>query len=103
MNPHRYGADGAPFILLGVESSCDDTVAAVVRSDGVVLAGSRVSQDALTEAWGGVVPYVVRDAHADVIDGVIKQAREDANMHDSELDAVAATMGSGLDICLRVG
>ncbi|KAI0565121.1 Glycoprotease [Gracilaria domingensis] len=102
-NPRRYSPDADPFVVLGVESSCDDTAAAVVRSDGVVLGESRVSQDALTEAWGGVVPHVARDAHAAIIDKVIQQALADADMHHAQLDAVAATMGPGLEVCLRVG
>lgn len=100
-DPVRYKRD--PFIVLGVESSCDDTAAAIVRSDGAVLGESRVSQDALTEAWGGVVPHVARDAHAAVIERVIHQALHEAQLHERDVDAVAATMGPGLEICLRVG
>lgn len=101
-DPSRY-ASHKHFVVLGVESSCDDTAAAVVRSDGAVLGQCRVSQDALTEQWGGVVPHVARDAHADVIQHVITSSLEQACMRAHELDAVGATMGPGLEICLRVG
>lgn len=98
----RY-APAKKFIVLGVESSCDDTAAAVVRSDGTVLGECRVSQDALTEQWGGVVPHVARDAHVEAIQHVIRSSLEQAEVHAEELDAVAATMGPGLEVCLRVG
>lgn len=90
-------------MVLGVESSCDDTAAAVVRSDGTVLSDVRISQEQLTEVWGGVVPHVARDAHADVIDRVIDSALREADIAANDIDAVAATMGPGLEICLRVG
>lgn len=100
--PARFARD-AVFTVLGVESSCDDTAAAVVRSDGVVLGEARVSQDELTEVWGGVVPHVARDAHADAIARVIENALANAEMRAEELDAISVTMGPGLEICLRVG
>lgn len=101
--PARYDRSAPPFLVLGVESSCDDTAAAVVRSDGTVLAERAVSQHALTEQWGGVVPHVARDAHERAIADVIDGALADAGLHAHELHAVAATMGPGLEVCLRVG
>lgn len=100
-NPERFTT--RDFVVLGVESSCDDTAAAVVRSDGTILGEAAVSQRALTEEWGGVVPHVARDAHERAIDDVIERALSAANMKAHELDAVAATMGPGLEVCLRVG
>lgn len=91
------------FIVLGVESSCDDTAAAVVRSDGVILGEASISQNDLTEAWGGVVPHVARDAHESAIHSVINSALRSAGLTAGGLDAVAATMGPGLEVCLRVG
>ena len=55
-----------PFTVLGIETSCDDTGVAVVRSDGVVLGEALASQAALHEEWGGVVPQLARTAHAEV-------------------------------------
>lgn len=101
-DPSRF-APGRDFVVLGVESSCDDTAAAVVRSDGSVLGECRVSQDQLTEEWGGVVPHVARDAHAQAIQHVIDSSLRDASIDPADLDAVAVTMGPGLEICLRVG
>lgn len=99
----RYVEPCAPFFVLGVESSCDDTAAAVVRSDGLILGEASVSQDELTEQWGGVVPHVARDAHERAIVNVIESALAQASMSESDLSAVAATMGPGLEVCLRVG
>lgn len=91
------------FLVLGVETSCDDTAAAVLCSDGTVLSDVKENQDALTSAWGGVVPHVARDAHENAIQRVIARAMNDANVRPHELHAVAATMGPGLEVCLRVG
>lgn len=103
-DPDRFTSpQERPFLVLGVESSCDDTAAAVVRSDGAILGEASVSQDKLTEEWGGVVPHVARDAHADAIDAVIAQALAAAGLLPADLDAVGVTMGPGLEICLRVG
>lgn len=101
-DPSRFAA-GNDFVVLGVESSCDDTAAAVINSDGTILGECRVSQDQLTEEWGGVVPHVARDAHADAIQHVIESSLRDASMLPSDLDAIGVTMGPGLEVCLRVG
>lgn len=93
----------SPFLVLGIESSCDDTAAAVIRSDGTLLGEARISQDTLTQEWGGVVPHVARDAHEQAIQNVIHNALHRSNVTTSDLHAVAATMGPGLEICLRVG
>ena len=55
-----------PFTVLGIETSCDDTGVAVVRSDGTVLGEALASQAALHEEWGGVVPNLARSAHEEV-------------------------------------
>eukprot|EP00166_Cyanidium_caldarium_P005318 ctg_631.g337 len=102
-----------PFCVLGIETSCDDTAAAVVRSDGTILAEHVVRQDEIHAAHGGVVPGLARDAHRAAIDRVIEWVLRRA-FHVGESDdpmavaaphlaAVATTMGPGLEICLRVG
>ena len=92
------------FTVLGIESSCDDTGAAVVRSDGVILGEALASQHEIHEEWGGVVPGLARDAHMKKIDGIIDQALRNAGMSSvEEVDAIGVTVGPGLAICLRVG
>ena len=70
----------APFTVLGIETSCDDTGVAIVRSDGTVLGESLASQAALHEEWGGVVPNIARDAHAEALNRTIAEALERAGM-----------------------
>lgn len=57
--------------MLGVETSCDDTAAAVVHSDGRILGESKRSQNDLNQKWGGVVPGLARDAHQEAISQVL--------------------------------
>eukprot|EP00962_Isochrysis_galbana_P052110 scaffold23494_cov101-Isochrysis_galbana.AAC.1 len=93
-----------PFTVLGIETSCDDTGVAVVRSDGTILGEALASQAELHEAWGGVVPGLARDAHVAALGGAIELALSRAGMGSAaEVDAVAVTVGPGLEICLRVG
>eukprot|EP00953_Heterococcus_sp_UTEX-ZZ885_P033007 17202-Heterococcus_DN1.PRE.2 len=93
-----------PFTVLGIETSCDDTGVAVLRSDGVILGEALASQVDIHEKWGGVVPGLARDAHAAEIDGVIAAALAAAGMSSAaDVDAIAVTVGPGLEICLRVG
>jgi len=92
-----------PFTVLGIESSCDDTGAAVVRSDGTILGESLASQHTIHERFGGVVPGLARDAHVAAIDGVVDGALRAAGLTMADVDAIGATVGPGLEICLRVG
>mmetsp|Transcript_24498 Transcript_24498/g.57070 ORF Transcript_24498/g.57070 Transcript_24498/m.57070 type:complete len:315 (+) Transcript_24498:171-1115(+) len=93
-----------PFTVLGIETSCDDTGAAVVRSDGVILGEALASQKDIHEEWGGVVPGLARDAHAEQIDGIVQEALRNAGMDSlQDVDAIGVTVGPGLEICLRVG
>lgn len=101
--PERYLPGGEPFYVLGVETSCDDTAAAVVSSTGEILGDAREGQDAQTAAWGGVVPDVAREAHEAAIGRVVESALKQAGMELGGMHAVAATMGPGLEVCLRVG
>ena len=93
-----------PYCVLGIETSCDDTAAAVVRSDGAILGEAVVSQHEIHAQFGGIVPGLARDAHAEAIDEVVALAVERAGLDGvGAVDAVAATVGPGLEICLRVG
>jgi N6-L-threonylcarbamoyladenine synthase len=96
--------DRRPFLVLGIESSCDDTGAAVLSSDGKILGEALAKQNDIHQAWGGVVPGLARDAHVSNIDRVVETALANANLKSIEqVDAIAVTIGPGLEICLRVG
>ncbi len=88
-----------PFTVLGIESSCDDTAAAVVRAGdgaGTILSSVIWGQADLHAAFGGVVPDIAARAHAERIDIVIEQALSQAGVALRDLDAIAATAGPGL-------
>jgi len=95
------GADGKPVVILGIESSCDDTSAAVIR-DGVLLSNVTASQ-AVHEAYGGVVPELASRAHQQNIVPVVDQALKRAGVAREELSAIAFTRGPGLMGSLLVG
>ena len=85
-----------PFLMLGIESSCDETAAALVTSEGAILASEIASQMEVHAAHGGVVPEIAARAHLDAIDVVIGRAMETAGVAMGDLDGVAATGGPGL-------
>jgi N6-L-threonylcarbamoyladenine synthase len=85
--------------LLGIESSCDDTAAAIVRDgpDGrQILASVVEGQTSLHAAFGGVVPEIAARAHAERIDGCVAQAMAAAGLRFADLDGIAVTAGPGL-------
>ena len=86
---------------MGIESSCDDTSAAVIR-DGILLSNVTASQK-VHEAYGGVVPELASRAHQQNIVPVVDQALKQAGIDKSELSAVAVTLGPGLMGSLLVG
>jgi N6-L-threonylcarbamoyladenine synthase len=90
-------------IVLGIESSCDETAAALVRDDGLVLADIVASQIALHAPYGGVVPELASRAHLSNIAPVIQQALAAAGTDLSTVDAIAVTNGPGLVGALLVG
>ena len=85
-----------PFLVLGIESSCDETAAAIVRSDGAVLSSQVASQMEIHAAHGGVVPEIAARAHLDSIDIVIGAALRTAGVDLDAIEGVAATGGPGL-------
>ena len=95
--------------VLGVETSCDETTAAVVRwregGDGPaeVLSSVVASQVAAHRPYGGVVPEVAARAHVEIVDVIISQTMGEAGLGFSELDGVAATAGPGLVGGVMVG
>jgi len=95
------------FTLLGIETSCDETAAAIVRRDaegfGAILSDIVLSQVEEHAAFGGVVPEIAARAHVGALDGVIRAALQDANTSFEELDGIAVTAGPGLIGGLLVG
>ncbi len=88
--------------LLAIESSCDETSAAVVR-DGMVLSNTVSSQIKLHAEYGGVVPELAAREHLKNLQPVVQAALSVAGISPSQLDAIAATQGPGLGIALLVG
>ncbi len=87
--------------ILAIESSCDDTSAAVIR-DGILLSNVTASQ-AVHEAYGGVVPELASRAHQQNIVPVVTQAMRSANVENEDISAIAVTLGPGLMGSLLVG
>lgn len=90
-------------IVLGIESSCDETAAALVDSERRILAQNIASQDEAHAPYGGVVPEIAARAHADKLAPLIAATLEDAGLALHEIDAVAATAGPGLIGGVMVG
>lgn len=84
------------MIILGIETSCDETAAAVVRDDRAILSNLVLSQLDEHRAFGGVVPEIAARAHMDHLDTLIRAAMDDAKIGFKDLSGVAATCGPGL-------
>lgn len=89
--------------ILGIESSCDETAAAVVRNGREVLSNIISSQIAIHTEYGGVVPEIASRKHLEKIDEVISLALQVASCSFSDIDAIAVTYGPGLVGALLVG
>ncbi len=89
--------------LLGIETSCDETAAAVVREGTTVLSSVVSSQVDLHARFGGVVPEVASRAHVELLTPVVAEALVEAGLQGPEVDAVACTVGPGLVGSLLVG
>ena len=93
--------------FLGIETSCDETAAAVVQKDskGNVKILSNIVSSQIDEhlKFGGVVPENAARAHAEKIDIIIKKALHKSKLSFKDLDGVAATAGPGLLVCLMIG
>jgi N6-L-threonylcarbamoyladenine synthase len=90
-------------LILGVETSCDETAAGVVTGDGSILANVVSSQADLHARYGGVVPEVASRRHLELVAPVVTEAFERANAGLEDLDAIAVTRGPGLIGALLVG
>ena len=93
----------SPDPILGIETSCDETAAAVVTADGKVLSNVLDSQVAVHAEYGGVVPELASRRHIETIETVVTQAVSDAKISLHDLQAVAVTNGPGLAGALLVG
>lgn len=82
--------------ILGIESSCDDTAAAVVQNDRTILSSVVAGQADLHAAFGGVVPEIAARAHAEKLDIAVEKALADAGKSLADMDAIAVTAGPGL-------
>ena len=90
-------------IVLGIESSCDETAAALVRADRRILAQRIASQDEAHRPYGGVVPEIAARAHAERVTPLVAATLADAGMTLNDVDAIAATAGPGLIGGVMVG
>ena len=94
-------------IILGIESSCDETAASVVQENDrgipTILSSIVSSQADVHKEFGGVVPELAARSHVEKIDLITKKAIDESGIKLDDLDAVAATAGPGLIVCLSVG
>lgn len=91
------------MLVLGIESSCDETAAAVVRDGREILSSVISSQIDLHRPWGGVVPELASREHLEKIEPVVKESLELANVQLKDINAIAVTQGPGLIGSLLVG
>src|SRR5262245_1667393 len=93
--------------VLGIETSCDETAASVVRGlppgPGQILSNVVLGQASAHRPYGGVVPEIAARAHVELLDGIVAQALEEAGVALPEVDAIAATAGPGLIGGVMVG
>jgi N6-L-threonylcarbamoyladenine synthase len=89
--------------ILGIETSCDETAAAVVRDGRTVLSSVVYSQVPLHQPYGGVVPEIASRSHVEKLSGIVRQALDGAHAKWTDIDAVAVTYGPGLASSLVVG
>src|SRR4051812_39825850 len=90
-------------LILGLESSCDETAAALVTSDRRILAHTLAGQEAAHRPYGGVVPEIAARAHVEVMAPLVEAALVEAGVTLADVDAIAATAGPGLIGGVMVG
>ena len=91
------------MLLLGIETSCDDTAVAIVRNGRDVLANVSTNQDEFHRAYGGIVPEIASRAHLALLSAAIEHTLERAQMRLADCDGIAVTYGPGLIGSLLVG
>ncbi|GGO92035.1 tRNA (adenosine(37)-N6)-threonylcarbamoyltransferase complex transferase subunit TsaD [Stakelama pacifica] len=90
-------------VILGLESSCDETAAALVTGDRRILSHKLAGQEAAHAPYGGVVPEIAARAHVEILGPLVEAALEEAGVALSDVDAIAATAGPGLIGGVMVG
>jgi N6-L-threonylcarbamoyladenine synthase len=94
-------------LILGIESSCDETAASLIteneQGNPIVLSSIVSSQVDVHKEFGGVVPELAARSHIEKIDWIVQKAIDDSGRKIEEIDAVASTAGPGLIVCLSVG
>jgi N6-L-threonylcarbamoyladenine synthase len=90
-------------LILGLESSCDDSAVALVTSDRQIVAQRVVGQNQAHAPFGGVVPEIAARAHVEVLPGLVREVLDEASVGLAEVDAIAATAGPGLIGGVMVG
>jgi N6-L-threonylcarbamoyladenine synthase len=90
-------------VILGLETSCDETAAALISDDGRVLSSVVSSQATLHARYGGVVPEIASRRHLELVTPVVRQALDDAGATLGDVDRIAVTQGPGLVGALLVG
>ena len=94
-------------IILGIESSCDETAASIITESEqglpIILSNIVSSQVEVHKEFGGVVPELAARSHIEKIDCITEKAIKDSNVNFREIDAIASTAGPGLIVCLTVG
>ena len=94
-------------IILGIESSCDETAASIITENEqgmpTILSSIVSSQVDVHKEFGGVVPELAARTHIEKIDLITKKALDESGLNMEHLDAIAATAGPGLIVCLSVG
>ena len=91
------------ILILGIESSCDETSVSIVKNGREVLSNVINSQIKVHELYGGVVPEIASRMHVEAINGITKEALKEANCTLEDIDAIAVTQGPGLVGALLVG
>ncbi|WP_106640466.1 tRNA (adenosine(37)-N6)-threonylcarbamoyltransferase complex transferase subunit TsaD [Allosphingosinicella vermicomposti] len=90
-------------LILGIESSCDETAAALVTADRRILAHRVAGQESAHRPFGGVVPEIAARAHVEILPSLIEEVLAEANIPLGQVDAIAATAGPGLIGGVMVG
>lgn len=91
------------MLVLGIESTCDETACAIVRNGREILSNTIASQTDLHDVYGGVVPELACRRHIDVLIPTIRQALEEANVSLEDIDLIAAAYGPGLIGAILIG